>query len=186
MCACENDVNVVKELGRKRQNLEEGKNIDAYLSMNGKTRAHLTAPLLLRNQDSGMMSEFPRSLHVDFYNDSTKVESQLRALYGKYKENDQKVYLRDDVVVFNTKGDSLFCEDLYWDQALQKFYTNRKARISRNYHRTNIIATNGMIASQDLSNITLYKPEPNSFFYIPDSTQSTSTVPPVDSVRKNR
>jgi hypothetical protein len=176
MCACENDVNEVRELGRKKTNIEEGKNIESYLSMNGKMRARLTAPLLLRNQDSGMMSEFPRSLHVDFFNDSTKVESQLRALYGRYKELDRKVYLRDSVVVFNTKGDTLFCEDLYWDQDQQKFYTARKVILSRNYRRTLITGANGMTATQDLSSISFFKP--NGFYYIPDSTQSSISSPP--------
>jgi hypothetical protein len=66
MCACENDVNEVRELGRKRQNIEEGKNIESYLSMNGKMRAHLTAPLLLRYVDSGNMAEFPQVIACRF------------------------------------------------------------------------------------------------------------------------
>ncbi|MEO8171891.1 MAG: LPS export ABC transporter periplasmic protein LptC, partial [Sediminibacterium sp.] len=187
------DVNEVRELGRKRQNIEEGKDIQSYLSMNGKMRAHLTAPLLLRYQDSGNMAEFPKSLHVDFYNDSAKIESQLRALFGRYRESENKVYLRDDVVVFNTKGDTLFCEDLYWDQTTQKFYTDRKVTYSRNYRRTVITGNHGMLASQDLSNVILYKIDPNSFYYVPDSTQSTTTTttapppaPAVDTIKKNK
>jgi hypothetical protein len=67
MCACENDVNEVKELGKRKPSIDEGRNIDSYLSMNGKMRAHLTAPLLLRYQgDSAKKAEFPNSLHVDF------------------------------------------------------------------------------------------------------------------------
>jgi LPS export ABC transporter protein LptC len=190
MCACENDVNEVRELGRRRQNIEEGKNIESYLSMNGKMRAHLTAPLLLRYVDSGNMAEFPRSLHVDFYNDSAKIESQLRARFGRYKENENKVYLRDSVVVFNTKGDTLFCEDLYWDQTTQKFYTSRKVTMSRNYRKSLITGNNGMTATQDLSTISFFKIDPNSFYYVPDSTQSSTTTPPAspaavaDTVRK--
>src|SRR5258708_3149309 len=78
MFACENDVNEVRELGRKKPGIEEGKNISSFLSMNGKMRAHLTAPLLLRYQgDSARKAEFPNTLHVDFYNDTAKIESQL-------------------------------------------------------------------------------------------------------------
>jgi len=43
MLACENDVNVVKELGKKKPGIEEGKNITSYLSMGGKMKAKLTA-----------------------------------------------------------------------------------------------------------------------------------------------
>jgi LPS export ABC transporter protein LptC len=180
--ACENDVNVVRELGKKKPGIEEGKDIESYLSTNGKMRAHLTAPLLLRYQgDSGRKAEFPNSLHVDFYNDSAKVESQLRARYGRYMENENKVYLRDSVVVFNIKGDTLFCEDLYWDQDLQKFYSDKKVTLSRNYRRTLITGIHGMTATQDLSSVSFFQIQPNSFVYVPDSTQNAS---PVDSVKK--
>ena len=107
----ENDISVVQNLNKKQATVEEGKQIESYLSEAGKVKAKLTAPLMLRYQDSAKV-EFPKSLHVDFYNDSTKVESKLSAKYGRYLENDNKVFLRDSVVVFNMKGDTLFCKEL--------------------------------------------------------------------------
>lgn len=179
--ACENDVEEVKALSSKKLNVEEGKNISTFLSMNGKMRAHLTAPIILRiDGDSGRRSEFPNSLHVDFYNDSTKkIESQLNARYGRYLETENKVYLRDNVVVFNTKGDTLYCEDMYWDQTAQKFYTDRKVTVSQNYGRTHFTGLKGMKASQDFSTISFNEIKENSYFFIPDSTQSSSPTAPV-------
>lgn len=185
MCACENDVNEVREFGKRKTGVEEGKNIDSYLSMDGKMRAHLTAPLLLRyDGDSGRKSEFPNSLHVDFYNDSAKIESQLRARYGRYLENENKVFLKDSVVAFNTKGDTLFCEELYWDQALQKFYTDKKVVYSKDHRRTLITGNHGMTATQDLSSVSFIQIDPSSFVYIQDSTQSSTTVAPAPAVTK--
>ncbi len=193
MCACENDVNEVRELGRKKPGIEEGKFIDSYLSMDGKMRAHLTAPQMLRYQgDSARKAEFPKSLHVDFYNDSTKIESQLNARYGRYLESENKVFLRDSVVVFNIKGDTLFCEELWWDQNLQKFYTDKRVVMSRNYRHTLVIGLNGMTAKQDLSDITFFKIEPNSFSYISDSSSSDTTtttapvLPSTDTTKKKK
>jgi LPS export ABC transporter protein LptC len=170
MCSCENDVNEVRELGRKKENIEEGKNISSYLSMDGKMRAHLTAPLMLRIQgDTGRRTEFPRSLHVDFYNDSTaQIESQLSALYGNYLENQNKVFLRDSVVAFNVKGDTLFCKEMYWDQNLQKFYTDKEVTISQRYPKKRFSGV-GMTCNQDLTNLTLFKIQPGSFAMIADS-----------------
>ncbi|HEY1019403.1 MAG TPA: LPS export ABC transporter periplasmic protein LptC [Sediminibacterium sp.] len=167
---CENDVNEVRELGRKKENIEEGKNISSYLSMDGKMRAHLTAPLMLRIQgDTGRRTEFPRSLHVDFYNDSTaQIESQLSALYGNYLENQNKVFLRDSVVAFNVKGDTLFCKEMYWDQNLQKFYTDKEVTISQRYPKKRFSGV-GMTCNQDLTNLTLFKIQPGSFAMIADS-----------------
>lgn len=180
VCACENDVNEVRELGRRKANVEEGRNIESYLSMNGKMRAHLTAPLLLRSDgDSGKMSEFPNTLHVDFFNDSTKqIESQLNADYGRYKENDNKIYLRGNVVFFNNKGDTLFCEDMYWDQTAEKFYTNKKAVVVRNFGRTRFTPLNGLSATQDFKHLQFFMLKDDSFFFVPDSTQSGSSPAP--------
>lgn len=178
LCGCENDVNEVRELSRKKENIEEGKNISSYLSMDGKMRAHLTAPLMLRIQgDTGRRTEFPRSLHVDFYNDSTaRIESQLSALYGNYLENQSKVFLRDSVVAFNVKGDTLFCKEMYWDQNQQKFYTDKEVTISQRYPKKRFSGV-GMTCNQDLTNLTLFKIQPGSFAMIADSlTNGTDTT----------
>ena len=105
MPSCENDVNEVKQLGKKNPGIEEGKNITSFLSMGGKMKAKLTAPILLRYQgDSALKSEFPKTLFVEFYNDSTKLESTLSAKYGRYMENENKIYLRDSVVIIRING----------------------------------------------------------------------------------
>lgn len=188
MCGCENDVNEVKELGRRKPSIDEGKQIDSYLSMNGKMRAHLTAPVVLRYQgDSAKKAEFPNSLHVDFFNDSLKIESQINARYGYYLENDNKIYLRDNVVAFNVKGDTLFCEDLHWDQANEKFYTNKKVTVSRGFRRTLIVALDGMTSNQDLSIMSFYNIQPNSFTHVSDSaTSSPGTAPIMSDTAKKK
>ncbi len=173
--ACENDVNAVRELGRKKAGVDEGRNIESYLSMNGKMKARLTAPLVLRYQgDSVSKAEFPNSLHVDFFNDTLKVESQLRADYGRYLENDKKVFLRDNVVAFNIKGDTLFCAELYWDQNAGKFYTDKKVIVSKSFRNSLFIGLEGMTCNQDLTDIHLFKMQPGSFFNLPDSATKTT------------
>ncbi|MEI9807152.1 MAG: LPS export ABC transporter periplasmic protein LptC [Bacteroidota bacterium] len=97
------------------------------MSQDGKMKAKLTAPLMLRVLADTLYVEFPNSLHVDFYNDSTKIESWLDSKYGKYFETLDKVYLRDSVIVINIKGDTLKCPDLWWDQNAKLFYTDKYA-----------------------------------------------------------
>lgn len=190
MCACENDDNEVRELARRKTSVEEGKNINSYLSMDGKMKAHLTAPILLRfMSDSGSVAEFPKSLYVEFYNDSTKVESELSANYGRYMESQNKVYLRDSVVIFNTTGDTLFCKDLYWDQAKELFYSNKEVTYSRNHRRSLTVGLNGMTAKQDLSSVTFFQLAPTSYAYVKDSTATDTTQPPLppkDTLLKKR
>lgn len=117
---------------RKNTPPEEGKDIEGYMSEGALVKGKLTAPYMLRFQKvDSPYSEFPRSLHVDFYNAAKVIESQLDARYGKQYQNQGKVYLRDSVVVKNVlKGDTVHCQELWWDQQTQRFYTDKPVRIN--------------------------------------------------------
>lgn len=154
--SCENDPEQIKAWTEKKDLVETGKEIESYLSQSGKLKAKLTAPLMYRYQTDTIYSEFPESLHVDFYDDSVNVSSWLTALYGKYFESLNKVYLRDSVTVINLDGDTLRCPDLWWDQNLQKFYTDKPARLDGK--DKNIIGNQGLEATQDLKVITFKYP----------------------------
>jgi LPS export ABC transporter protein LptC len=168
---CENDVNEVKQLGVKKPGIEEGRNIVSYLSVEGVMKAKLMAPILLRYQgDSALKSEFPKSLYVEFYNDSAKVETRLRAKYGRYLEQDRKIFLRDSVVIIRVNGDTLYTSELYWDQTLGKFYTDKYVEISQKEPRQKLFANKGFNANQEFTQISYYDLQPGSFIFLPDST----------------
>lgn len=156
LVACENDPQVIKEWTERKTMVEVGKNIESYLSQGGEMRAKLVSPIMYRYQADTVYTEFPETLHVDFYDDSVKVESRLDAMYGKYYENLNKVYLRDSVRVINNEGDTLRCPDLWWDQNLQKFYTDKPARLDgKDKH---IVGNAGLEATQDLKVIQFKYP----------------------------
>lgn len=173
--ACENDIHVVQALGQKKAGIEEAKNIEAYQSVGGRVEAKLTAPLMYKYLFDTVRIEFPKSLHVDFYDSTAHVESQLFARFGSYYENDRKVFLKDSVIVFNVKHDTLWTKELTWDQDKQQFYTNKPVVISQHDPHQKIYADSGLIASQNLKDFTLLKIGPgkkgqNSFINVPDST----------------
>ncbi|HET9429812.1 MAG TPA: LPS export ABC transporter periplasmic protein LptC [Chitinophagaceae bacterium] len=154
--ACENDPKEIEVWTKEMVMVEEAKDIESYLSQDGKLKAKLTAPLMLRVMADTQYVEFPQSLHCDFYDDSTRRETWLDSKYGKYFENQNKVYLRDSVVVINIKGDTLKAPDLWWDQNAKLFYTDKFAT----YHgiNRNIYGGKGMVATQDLGSITFKDP----------------------------
>ncbi|MFY9463973.1 MAG: LPS export ABC transporter periplasmic protein LptC [Sediminibacterium sp.] len=175
MASCENDVNEVKQLGVKKPGVEEGIDIVSYMSVNGVMKAKLTAPLLLRYQgDSALKSEFPKSLYVEFYNDSAKLQSTLSAKYGRYLEQDKKIYLRDSVVVIRVNGDTLYTSELYWDQIAEKFYTDKFVEISQREPRQKVFAQKGFTSNQQLTQFTYHSVQPGSFIILPDSTSNPS------------
>jgi len=163
--SCENDIKEIQKLTSKKTAIEEAKSVQSYLSQDGKVKAKLTSPFMLRYLTDSTYVEFPRTLHVDFYNDSLKVESQLQAKYGRYLENENKVFLRDSVVVFNVAGDTLHCKELYWDQLQELFYTDKNVIILKPDQK---IYGSGLRAKQDFKRMTIF--EPKGFIMIPDST----------------
>jgi len=156
LSSCENDPKVVEEWTKKAELREEAKIIESYLSQSGVMKAKLTAPLMYRYQRDTVFTEFPNTLHVDFYDDSVRVESWLTANYGIYYDNLNKVFLRDSVTVINNAGDTLRTPELWWDQNSQKFYTDKPARLDgKDKHLT---GTQGLEATQDLRTIQFKYP----------------------------
>lgn len=156
LLACENDADKVKDWTKKVIMQEEATDIDSYLSQNGVMKARLRAPKMIRFYADTIYVEFPKTLHVDFYDDSTQIESRLDSRYGKYFESINKVYLRDSVVVITVKGDTLKSPDLWWDQNSKMFYTDKYAI----YHGIgkNIYGGKGLTATQDLSSVIFNQP----------------------------
>ena len=152
LCSCENDAEKIKNLSVKKVGVEEARTVVLNYTIGGKTKAILHAPLMLNVQESVPYVEFPLTLHADFYNDSSKIESTLDAHYGKYKQYQSVVFLKDSVVVINlAKGDTLECNELYWDRNRtgKEFYTDKPVRIRT---KTEVIDGKGMEASQDFKN----------------------------------
>jgi LPS export ABC transporter protein LptC len=168
--ACENKMEEVDRLAKKTISVEEGRDIESYLSNGGVLRAKLTAPVFLRHQTEIPRIEFTKTLHVDFYDSLKHIESQLFAKYGEYKENESKVFLRDSIIVFNVKGDTLRTDELYWDQNRQLFYTERPVQISQTFPQRQKLYGIGLTASQDLTKLTIKNLQPGSFTEIRDST----------------
>ena len=152
--SCENDIKDVNEFMKKQTGIEEAKDVTSYMSQQGLVKAKLRSPYMLRYQADSPYVEFPRTLHVDFFDDSTKIESTVDALYARYREYENKVLLRDSVVVINIeKGDTLRTNELWWDQTTEEFYTDKPVRI---YQKDKTIFGKGLKAKQDFSSYDIF------------------------------
>ncbi|WP_276504829.1 LPS export ABC transporter periplasmic protein LptC [Terrimonas pollutisoli] len=154
--SCENSQEEIDKWTRNKVMQEEATNVESYMSQGGVMKARLVAPLMLRVMTDTQYVEFPKKLHVDFYDDSTKIETKLDAKYGKYFETLNKVYLRDSVVVITVKGDTLRCHDLWWDQNKEIFYTDSVATYKS--PGNDLTGGKGMEATQDLKTVRFKSP----------------------------
>src|SRR5882724_2966561 len=87
LLSCENTEKEINDYTKKKLGVEEAVKVNVNYTLAGKTKAILLSPLMLRVQDTMPYVEFPKTLHVDFYNDSSKIESILDAKYAKYVES---------------------------------------------------------------------------------------------------
>jgi LPS export ABC transporter protein LptC len=155
--SCGNSDKELKALTSKNLGVEEIINADINYTLGGHAKAKLLSPLMLRVQAETPYVEFPKTLHVDFFTDSATVDSRLDARYGKYYESQSKVFLKDSVRVINIKGDTLYCNELWWDRSKvgNEFYTDKPVRIRT---KTEIINGTGMQAAQDFKNWVILNP----------------------------
>ena len=63
------------------------------------------------------------------------------------------MFLRDSVIIFNIKGDTLRSEELWWDQTKEKIYTNLAVHIRKPDEK---LDGTGFLADQNLRKWTIY------------------------------
>lgn len=147
--SCENSVEELQQFsGSRTTGVEKARGITIIYTLGEKTSARITAPVMLRHQEANPFIEFPNTIKADFFDDSLRVESHLTANYATYTERESKVFLKDSVVVYNTLGDTLYCNTLYWDRNKpgHEFYTSDPVRIRT---PTKIIDGDGLDAPQN-------------------------------------
>lgn len=170
MLSCENNINEVKALNDNAGGIDIGKDVSIYMSGDGKITAKVIAPIMKKYLlDSGQMVEFPNTIKVDFFKDSAKVESKLSANYAKYIQDENKFFLKGDVIIFNVMGDTLWCKEMYWDQNTSKFHTDKEVVVKQHNPISKVYGL-GFEANQDLTDIKIFKPQSNSFAIISDTT----------------
>jgi LPS export ABC transporter protein LptC len=150
--ACENDDRVLTNWTKQLRLKEEATDVLSTISQEGKLKARIKSPFMVKEAGDTIQMTFPRMLHCDFYNDSAIIETRLDAKFGIYYENLNKVYLRDSVVVITVKGDTLLSPELWWDQNTKLFYTDKYA--SYRSPGQQILGGQGLEATQDLKRIT--------------------------------
>lgn len=157
LSSCGNSDKEINAFNSKSLGIEEIKNADINYTLGGRAKAKLRSPLMLRVQDVNPYVEFPKTLHVDFFNEKGEVESRLDALYGKYFEMESKVFLRDSVKVVNILGDTLYCTELWWDRNRvgREFYTDKPVRIRK---KMEVVDGTGMESAQDFKNWVILNP----------------------------
>ncbi len=101
--------------------------------------------------------EFPEGIYLEFFDESGKLKSTLRANHAHYFKNEQQWRARGKVEVKNIeKDEQLNTEELFWKPSEEKIFTDKFVTIRE---RKDVIYGRGMEAKQDMSDWMIKKPE---------------------------
>ena len=134
LSACENDLNKVKAIAAAdaTKPIQRTTGVDMILSDSGFVKAQLTAPLLIQyDTKKDPYSVLPKHVKVVFYNADLKEAGNIVADTGYYyKEKDLIVFLKN-VVATRADGTIYRSEELIWDQAKKKTYSNKQVLMTK-------------------------------------------------------
>jgi LPS export ABC transporter protein LptC len=149
--SCHNTTKEIDDLTGKGMSMQEDKATDVtfYYSEKGRVYAILHAKEFIRNETANPpYTDIKKGMKVEFLNDSLEITSTLTAKSARYYENDGNVIVRDSVCVVNKKGEKLNTEELVWNKKLEKFYTEKKVKITT---PTNVLYGDGLEANSSFS-----------------------------------
>ena len=151
--ACENDIQRINMLTDDELiPTLQGTNIEVIYSDSGRVKVQILAPFYQQfpNVERPYM-EFNKGLEVFFYDETGKIESEIRADYTIYYMKEQLWHATGNVVAqqFET-GDALYTDELFWNEADEQIYSDSYTRV-HNEDNT-LYGKKGFRSSQDLSN----------------------------------
>ena len=128
--SCANDPKLVQEfVSGKELPIEQIKEAELIQTENGNIKIKIIANTIKRFQDSQPELIFSNNLVVTFYNDSSKVQSILKAENASIDEQ-KKIMIASNNVIFESDDKKLETEELVWDETLNKIYTEKKVKIT--------------------------------------------------------
>lgn len=129
--------------------------VELYYTEDNQVKVKMIAPVV-HEYESGDR-EFPEGLYLEFYDETGKLESTLRANEAYYFKKEHQWRGRGKVEVKNIeKNEQLNTEELFWKPAEEKIFTDKFVTIRQ---QTDVIYGQGLEAKQDMSDYVIKKPE---------------------------
>lgn len=135
--------------------LRKFENIETFYSENDRVKVKMVASEVhqLANSDQ----EFPKGIYVEFFDESGKLESTLKANEAYYFKAENKWRGRGKVIVKNiAKNEQLNTEELFWFPGEEKINTEKFVTIRQ---QEDVIYGEGLEAKQDMSEYTILDPK---------------------------
>ena len=148
--SCKNNPDDIRALtSRSNKQEDHAEDVTIIYSKDGKINMRAFAHDFVRNETARRpYIDMNNRLKVEFYNDSGIVQDVLTADSSRYYEAQGDMIIWDSVQIITKKGEKLNTEELIWNAAIQKFFTEKPVRITT---ANEVIYGNGMEANSDFT-----------------------------------
>ncbi len=149
---------------------EQGEIVEILYTDSGLVRIRITAPEMNHYTVNvpEPYTEMPKGIYVEFFNDSSKIKTTLKADYGIRYEKNKRTEVKKNVVVVNLSGEVLNTEKLNWDEATRKIYTDAFVKIKT---KNDLLRGTGLTANEDFTEWELKNPVGSKYVPAEDSTK---------------
>ena len=150
---CENDIERINMLTDESDAPTiRGTNIEVIYSDSAKVKVQILAPAYRQYPTAERpYMEFEKGLEVYFYDDSAKIESELRADYTIYYMEERLWHATGNVVAHKFgSGDALYTDELFWDENTEMIYSDSYTRVHS--EGNTLYGKKGFRSHQSLSN----------------------------------
>jgi len=131
LISCTNDPNLVKEfVNDEVQAIEQIKGAELLHTENGKIKVKIVAGKIERFQNIQPQLVFSDQMEVYFYNDSSQLQSTLKAADASIDEEAKIMLAQNNVELTSSDGKKLETQELIWDEKQDKIYTDKKVKIT--------------------------------------------------------
>jgi len=155
LIACTNDPKLVQEfVSDKEQAIEQIKGAELLHTENGKIKVRIVATKIERFQNRQPQLVFSEHLEVYFYNDSSQLQSILKADDASIDEGKKIMLAQNNVELISSDGKKLETEELVWDERKNKIYTDKKVKITTGKE---VIYGEGFTSSPDFTEYEITK-----------------------------
>jgi len=101
-CSTNNKEDIKKIVSNNSTSVEIAKNVEILYSDSAVVKVRIKSETLKRYKDQGeTFDEFPDGLLVEFLDENKRVKSWMKADYALKKENEKKIFVKDNVELYN-------------------------------------------------------------------------------------
>jgi len=133
LAACSNDMQEVNQMFETiNTEIEHADDVEIIYSDSAKVRLKVSGPKLERHVKKNQQKDvFTDGVHVEFLDEQQVTLSWLDARFLEKVDKDDKVYVRDSVVLYNAENEKLETSELIWDEKTERIYTDKFVRITQ-------------------------------------------------------